>query len=256
MAIKTASARASTKGKNPPTKGEQLILEKLEIVSGVGGEAEFTKLCDVAELEHVCDVLRSAIEDGASGVLDAIDERLIRPLQRYAETLALPTKAQQERLKRGLSLGRRMETQPTADLLLALDEVRARVERGPWNHTSAEATVQKLSGAWFKWIAYVASHYLWHDVPKSAAKQHASREFGREGGSARKKGQQRLSERAAKILARRAVLIAGGMEERYIAARIAEEEGITAKWVREVTHRADATPTDCDARPVVKEANA
>jgi len=248
MVYPTNGVTVSSRDKRQRTKGEALVELTRRGVVAPGGAAEFTMLCDVAEVEHVCELLRAAFSEGRVGVIsdlpDGIERLLTEPLRRYADSLEVLTDKEQERVRRGLAAGRRMEAMPTAELLEAIEDVRTRVQFGPWDYTSEEQAVGMLSGAWFKWIAYAASYWMWKRMPELLAQPQISRELGRMGGQAHKNGVQRSSNRKAEILKQHAALLSAGKGPRGLAKIIGADLGVDASWVRKVVSEARSPQRD------------
>lgn len=221
-------------GQRERTKGKTLVeLARRDVVLP-GGAAEFTTLCDVSETEHICDLVRSAFAEGRAGQSSTlprtIKELLIDVLDRYIDTLTV------RKSRRGFGAGRRMEEAPTLEFRKAAEDICVRLRRGPWDVEEEERNVQALSTAWFKWIAYVASYWMWARMPELLTRKVVSQELGRKGGSSPKRGFQRSINKATEILRVYADL-SKTMEARSVASAAAKRVGTTAAYVRMVVKR-------------------
>ena len=212
------------------TKG-QIVAECIkEGITLPDQQAEFTLLCDVAEVERICELVTEAfagrrLGGGEAGFTVSLKRRLVYPLQRFMDSLAPADDASH--------LGVRVEIQPTRELLSAIERIVDQMERGPWDVRTGELAASDLQAAWFKWIAYVASYWLWAKVPELLAQVEIRREQGRLGGKATKRGQQRRSDKKFEIVSRYGDL-RRTMAPRDVAGAVARQLGCTATYVRQV----------------------
>ena len=212
------------------TKGIELSVTLREQVIKEAGLGECSQLCDALEMEHVCDLVRSAFEaaryGSKTGVSTGLQTLLIEPLQRYVPTLTVPT-------RKGVRSGVRMELEPTFKLIESAEEVIHRIQVGPWSEARAEETAHLLRYAWCAWITYVASYWLTFEVPVRLVEKKVRREQGRLGGKAARSGLQRTTDKPKEIVAKY-IELSKKMEARQVAGAVARQLAVTAQYVRRV----------------------
>jgi len=217
--------------KSPGRHLEASAMARLLASAGLG---ECSQLCDVWQMEHVCELLPDAFFAAQlgekQGLTHGLRTLLIEPLYRFLPTLTVPAR------KGGIGRGRRMELAPTLELIEAAEEVIRRIESGPWDEQSAEAARHLLRYAWVSWIAYVASYWMSSEVPKLLVAKQVRREQGRLGGKASKAGTRRASANAEKIVELYEKL-SKKLEPAQVAGAVAIQLSVTSTWVRRVWRR-------------------
>jgi hypothetical protein len=147
--------------------------------SGLG---ECTQLCDVGEIEHVCDLIPEEFalaRAGQGARLSSLDTILSASLVRYLEHLK-ERQEEQDRARREkyaamgidsqrIGGGRPMELCPTLDFLQEIENVKEALADGPWDERTADEVSHRLRYAWFRWVAYLSSVHMWQNLPRHVA---------------------------------------------------------------------------------------
>jgi hypothetical protein len=213
------------------TKGQKLTREIRRRVLDEAGLGECLQLCDAGQMEHVCDLVPeafiSAMHGQPPGLIHGLRENLQGPLSRYVPTLTVP------RRPPGFGSGVRMELAPTLALIDAVEEVIRRIEVGPWDDASAADAKHLLRYAWCNWIVYVASYWMWAEVPILLASKALRREHGRLGKGVPRVGVERKTDRSSEII-QAAERLAKTMAAESVAGAVARHLGVSAHWVRRV----------------------
>lgn len=162
------------------------------------GLGECTQLCDVGEIEHVCDLVSEEFalaRAGHAASLPSLDTKLIVSLFGYLDHL----KARQEEQNRKrldelraqgirnprIGGGMPMEWGATVDFIEAIEGVKRALAGGPWDERTADEVSHRLRYAWFRWVAYLSSVHMWQELPKHVA---AKRVKGEQALQSRKNG--------------------------------------------------------------------
>lgn len=216
------------------TKGQRIELEARQAVLKQVGLGECSQLCDVFQMERVCEGLTEAFYaralGGSSSFGASLEQFLIQPLVGYLGTLNV-----KPRRVAGVPVrtGQRMEVVPTLGLIEAAERAQRALNAGPWSDAERSATVEALRNAWCQWIAYVASYWITEQVPKLLAAKAARKEQGRLGGTQSKQGEQRSTSTAPKIVELYERL-AKTKAAHEVAGAVAVQLGMTPQWVRKV----------------------
>lgn len=154
--------------------------------SGLG---ECTQLCDVGEIEHVCDLIpeefalaRAGQAARLSGLDTILSASLIRYIGHLKERQEEQNRKRCEELKAQgvvnprIGGGRPMELQPTLDFLQEIENVKEALADGPWDERTADEVSHRLRYAWFRWVAYLSSVHMWQELPKHVAAKKVKRE--------------------------------------------------------------------------------
>lgn len=216
------------------TQAQRIARQAKAAVMKSAGLGECSQLCDVAEVEHVCDLVLEEFAAARLGAacrppafIAALQQNLIAPLVRYAGTLAVPKRSD------GFGAGRRMEAQPTAELISAAAEVQRHLADGPWAETDAKRAAQLLETAWLRWIAYVSSYWLWDRVPALLVEKQIRREQGKLGKGVPRTGEMRATSNKDAII-RLAERLAKTKAAHEVAGAVAQQLNYSPQWVRRV----------------------
>lgn len=196
--------------------------KRAELVEAVRQEAGLGKcleLCDADYMERVCDLVPEAFaasrHDSRSELPAALRNILIAALKQYRSSLtSMPRTV-------------RMEDQPTIDFIDAAEAVAKQIEVGPWSEADTSKAKHLLRYAWCTWITYVASYWMWSEVPKLLASKQLSRVNGKK------------STGRAKTLNHDAIVatywrLSESKDKRNIASLVAREHSCSDTSVRNV----------------------
>lgn len=197
------------------------------------GLGECSQLCDVYQMERVCELVSGAFHMARNGSPSSLPESLksllIAPLRRYLFTLTA-------RGSRRARSAVRMEVAPTLTLIAAAEAVISGVRVGPWGEGEAEAAAVSLRFSWAIWISYVASYWLTVEVPKRLADHQVQRAHGAIGGATPKKGPDRSTDKAFEIVETYKEL-QSRMEPSQVAGAVANKLKLTPQWIRKVWNK-------------------
>ena len=208
------------------TRGQQALVDAKALVIKSAGLGECSQLCDVAQIEHVCELVEDELTAAAvsglpgRGTAEALRTLLVLPLQNYLATLRLS----RLRNRAGVGVGLRMETFPTIELIQAAENVCVRLQFGPCDRGPMREDALCLRNAWFRWAAYVASYWVTDKVPELLARTIFAASSGHGGGIAFKEGPARSSGTRAAVLAEVA-LLEGKVEPDQVAKQVANKVG-------------------------------
>jgi hypothetical protein len=166
--------------------------------SGLG---ECTQLCDVGEIESICDQVPEEFalaREGYPTRMGRFDTHLIPALIRYLEHLK-ERQEEQDRARReeyaamgidGQSIrgGRPMELHPTLDFIREIENVKGALADGPWDERTADEVSHRLRYAWFRWVAYLSSVHMWQNLPRHVAAKKVKGEQASQSRANAKKG--------------------------------------------------------------------
>ncbi|NBD19521.1 hypothetical protein GTZ97_02380 [Aquabacterium fontiphilum] len=214
------------------------------------GFGECLQLCDVGELEHVCDLIPEAFTAARCGNGEAyglhlsLRKNLHAPVLRYVEELERWQDATSNRRRQALeklsgqpvriARSERMEMQPSLDFLEQIERIADRIEFGPWSPEDAEDCAARLRHAWYRWIAYLSSYWMWARVPRILAGQKLSQANGKKAARDGTPGRTRLLDHDAIYKKLCELQSTHGRAAAGIVARIF---GCTARYVREIEAR-------------------
>lgn len=245
--------------KKAPTHLDAFVNEVIK----APGFGECLRLCDVAELEHVCDLIPEAFaaaEHGHAasyGLHLSLMKNLHGPVSRFTEELEKwqdeVSKRRQDELKKRsgepirIGSATRIEMQPSLDFLENIEGVADHIEFGPWSEADAEACADRLRMAWYKWIACLSSYWMWSQVPRLLARPKLSKRNGGMPARDGKPGRPALLDWDEVLKTYRELLPNKG---RSTAAIVAKRYGCTATTVRKKARLMDELTKKSDPNPV------
>lgn len=216
------------------------------------GFGECSQLCDVTELEQVCDLIPEAFAAARHGHAASyrlhlsLMENLHGPVFRFTEELEKwqdeVSKRRQEALEKlsGKPIrsgsATRIEMQPSLDFLEHIEGVADHIEFGPWSEADAEACADRLRMAWYKWIACLSSYWMWSKVPRFLAASKLSKRNGSMPAQGGKPGRPARLDKVAILKAYDDIYPSKGSAA---AGIVAARFGCTAKRVREIVRNRD-----------------
>ena len=220
------------------TKGALLAAQYRESVMKTAGLGECSQLCDIFQMERVCEeyvggAFQMARDGAYSDLPDSLQDLLIAPLYRYLSTLTA-------RGSKSARSGVRMEVEPTLRLIASAEAIVISIRVGPWDDDRAQAAALSLRYAWCVWIAYVASYWLTVEVPKRLAEQGVRRAHGAMGGKTPKQGFERSTARA-EIIVSACEEAQKRLDPHEVAGTVANKLNVTPQWVRRVWNKHAAT---------------